>query len=640
MKTSRIKSISYLLLHFLLILGMQHPLWAGEEIFFKQITGAPIAANASETVVDNLFGTGAWSTIEENISVANLLLFEIDETSAKMKPSQTCTYEASIQVELWRAGDDPTGAPSETIYETLQITFDAVFSNVSQHQAFKMYEGAHQMKITVTSILPVSGNFNNEWPAFRVYGEIVVNRKYLFNSTLFPNINNTPSFPQSTFYDVGWTGMAGAEEYDLEWTFYDYESEVGAKILNNDFTNYNDFDWLFQNNATRVSLPESSYKVQLLYPGGYVFFRVRGVRYTADGVREFGVWSSSIGGSLPGFGDKIRVFWHENNYLNWQASTVFAEKGKHVPTVQYFDGSLRQRQSVTLSNAIDQTIVSQTIYDHHGRPAVNVLPTPSGNSQIGFDPLFATHTTGTPYSKNNFDLGDCDQAAVPMSTNTGAAKYFSPNHSTMIEGQDQYIPDAQGFPFTQTEFTPDQTGRVKRQSGVGSTYQMNGGKETKYYYAKPAQVELDRLFGNDVGVATHYQKNLVVDANGQISVSYIDAHGRTVATAMAGSKPDNVEQIDEGYAADVPLDINLLDNQSEGNALVSREVVAVVTPGDHSFSYSLDPKTYNNANQSCIETDICLDCLYELTITITDDDCNAFNSNQPYTYSLSNFSLG
>jgi len=33
----------------------------------------------------------------------------------------------------------------------------------------------------------------------------------------------------------------------------------------------------------------------------------------------------------------------------------------------------------------------------------------------------------------------------------------------------QFIPDAQNYPFTETEYTNDNTGRINRQGGVGGT---------------------------------------------------------------------------------------------------------------------------------------------------------------------------
>ena len=100
------------------------------------------------------------------------------------------------------------------------------------------------------------------------------------------------------------------------------------------------------------------------------------------------------------------------------------------------------------------------------------------------------------------------------------------------------VPDAQNFPFSQIEYTNDNTGRIKRKSGVGIQHQLGNGHEMKYFYSQPnSSFELNRLFGYQVGNYKHYKKNVVVDPNGQVSVSYIDPQGRTIATALAGGNP-------------------------------------------------------------------------------------------------------
>ena len=90
----------------------------------------------------------------------------------------------------------------------------------------------------------------------------------------------------------------------------------------------------------------------------------------------------------------------------------------------------------------------------------------------------------------------------------------------------------------------DGTGRIRRQGGIGLDHQLGTGHETRYYYGKPSQTQLDRLFGTEVGYQRHYKQNAVQDPNGQLSISLIDQHGRVVATSLAGGVPDNMEQLD------------------------------------------------------------------------------------------------
>ncbi|MEM9920768.1 MAG: RHS repeat-associated core domain-containing protein, partial [Bacteroidota bacterium] len=401
---------------------------------------------------------------------------------------------------------------------------------------------------------------------------------------------------------------------------------------------YTDFGFLFQNNATRVTVNANSYEVQLLYPEGYVFFRLRSARDKAAGWREFGHWTSDKGvnQTLKNFPDKIKVDWHQNNELNWKASTLFAEEGKNVPSITYYDGSLRNRQEILRSSVIDRSIVSEMIYDHHGRVAVNVLPTPSEQSTMQYHPLFSAKPNGQPLTKADFDLGACSLPPIMLDTMMGASKYFSGANPKSNQSYHQYLPNAKGFPYGVVEYTPDLTGRMRRQGGVGPDFQLGSGRETRFLYGKPTQEELDRLFGNDVGHYSHYLKSATIDANGQAAISYMDSHGRTIATALAGSKPDNVNQIDEGFENVSSVNSSLLDNREEELALVSTHKIIIVAPGAQTFNYSIGPDDFR---KDCLPSEICYDCLYDLTITLSDNDCNAFNGGDSLVITKSNFSF-
>ncbi|WP_315819567.1 DUF6443 domain-containing protein [Paraflavitalea speifideaquila] len=250
----------------------------------------------------------------------------------------------------------------------------------------------------------------------------------------------------------------------------------------------------------------------------------------ANNQRIESIWSTSLGDySFTG---------HENK-LNWQASTSFAEEGKRKVVVQYFDGSLRNRQTVTKDNTTDTTLVAETLYDYQGRPAIQVLPSPSLSSLIKYTPNFNLPVNGAEYDKDRYDglLADscyCKQGAPAMGTLSGASRYYSPANPLVNTSFHKYIPDAKGYPFAETRYTPDNTSRVSLQSGVGADFQIDSGRAARYFYSAADQEELDVLFGTEVGNASHYFKNMVRDANGQYSISYVDMHGRTIATALAG----------------------------------------------------------------------------------------------------------
>ncbi|WP_158085183.1 hypothetical protein, partial [Niastella vici] len=144
------------------------------------------------------------------------------------------------------------------------------------------------------------------------------------------------------------------------------------------------------------------YNIPLLFnEDGKVVFRYRAVQQLPGGERLTSRWSPEydLGGGLG----KASFNGHQNN-LTWQAATSFAEEGKLKSAVAYYDGTLRQRQTVTKDNVTNTTVLAETLYDFQGRPAVSVLPAPTLSNVIAFTPLATTkldlNAPGSEYTKD------------------------------------------------------------------------------------------------------------------------------------------------------------------------------------------------------------------------------------------------
>jgi RHS repeat-associated protein len=331
---------------------------------------------------------------------------------------------------------------------------------------------------------------------------------------------------------------------------------------------------------------------------------------------------------------------HENN-KNWQYSTTFAEEGKKKEVISYFDGSLYNRQSVTKTNSNEVVIVGETIYDFQGRPAVQVLPVPVvsmcddsiSSSSIKYYPKFNVDTTNAPYSGSNFDLdvSACSASANPMDTISGASRYYSGNN-LLMNGQQSFIPHARRYPFSQVEYTPDNTGRIRSQSGVGKNYQLGSGHETKYLYGQPNQIQIDRLFGSEAGDASHYKKNVVIDANGQTSVTYMNQEGKTIATALAGITPPDgsgtkVDSLSYAAANQKEFGIDLFNNDANGVSKSNKipasadriefsTQLLVSYASNYAFRYDLQVDTLADA---CLKENLCINCIYDFDIEVRDE---------------------
>lgn len=408
---------------------------------------------------------------------------------------------------------------------------------------------------------------------------------------------------------INWTKdvNAPAVEYELEWAWIDNYNKAGGKLSISEIP-LTEQD--FKLNSTRIQTKETIYKIPLVYSNGYLVYRVRPVgRFLDDTSKNFyGIWSSGLTDSFEQMGQWPHIVEidrpHELGKKNWQYQSSFAEDGKKKEVVSYFDGSLRNRQTVTKINSNNKAIVGEVIYDNQGRAAIEVLPSPVEASGIRFYSELNKNANSSIYTHNDFDwenpsVLDCAPVLVSgMSNVAGASKYYSGNNLQLDNYQD-LVPNAKGFPFSQIEYTPDNTGRIKRKGGVGLDHQIGKGHEMQYFYGQPEQEELNRLFGYKVGDFLHYKKNIVIDPNGQISISYLDPQGRTVATALAGDNNTNLVSLDDEVNASlhVMTTTNLVaknDKYASGTNGIEEDGIRLNVPvsiekeGDVKFEYTLN----------------------------------------------------
>ncbi|WP_179016911.1 DUF6443 domain-containing protein [Winogradskyella forsetii] len=410
-----------------------------------------------------------------------------------------------------------------------------------------------------------------------------VDRFYELPPETLPSLSfqELPSSSNPCSLIIDWSSSSNAilnaaEEFELEWTWVDnYGFNEPTRPADAIEFSVRDFEL----NSTRIETKQTAFEIPLIYSRGYIVYRLRVVTRFQEDItkRYYGDWTSTnAANEIVHVSDWPHVYFFTSSHeqvKNWQFQTSYAENGKNKSVVSYFDGTLRNRQTVTKINSDDNAIVGEVIYDMQGRPAIEVLPVPTDNNKIKYYPDFNVSeqvvdpSTGTLaiYSAKDFDwdIGipegedpNCEVNLFGMDDSSGASKYYSTNNNSNTEKPYQdLVPDAQNFPFSQIEYTADNTGRIKRKSGVGVQHQLGNGHEMKYFYSQPnSSFELNRLFGYQVGNYKHYKKNVVVDPNGQVSVSYIDPQGRTIATALAGGNPSiGGTETEEGQPILLPL---------------------------------------------------------------------------------------
>jgi RHS repeat-associated protein len=601
---------------------------AGMETNQNNLTG-PFSTGASYTTQDKKYADPNWATFVSK-SVQNTVSLRVLD---KVLISSAFTYIAALQIQYYTA----PGASVTTVNTSLTVNYvpgqGAVYKGLDTYTV----PTAYKIMVTVTG-----STTTGTVPAGSVQlgTDIVIDRQYPFVAAkvIAPAYSIANNNKQLL---VNWNRLASADEYDVEWTtinngninFALIASHVGVASPADSLALQGALLQVFRNNASRITTADSSVSLSMLSTDSLLLVRIRQVQYDpATGIRVAGNWDYKKGTAYAIW----QLLWNEQSQ-NWQYSAAFAEGGKKKEVISYFDGTLRGRQTVSLNNTDNVAVAQENVYDYFGRPSASILPAPykepSLQPYLHYLPAFNRNPANTPYTFANVAgtiAVACELNPDSLKTTAGASRYYSgQNDFINLSLANKYIPDAERFPLSVTQYTNDNTGRIKSQGGVGLAFQPGKSgsaflnKTTKYYYGKPEQWELDQLFANDAGYAEHYLKNMVVDPNGQISISYLNASGKTVATALTGKVPVMVDSLPSYHPVSgttKPQNIHILKpeqfiyNSSDLTLNASSTYLASVT-GTDTLKFDIQklishyPGTFP----------ICSNCYYKMTVKVSND---------------------
>lgn len=605
------KRIALLLILCTTLLSTLH---AAVETRSAKLQGSQIANNAVLNVQDDKYScTSNPSTCTPDfVNMGTENYVQLRWTGgARIYYNTVQTIDVTGTLIRYTAAGATIGSPEAV---ALQIVLDPQGGVVHTDQAVYRSPAPGYRTVFTVGAVTINGNAATLPADVIIESSIKTTRYYNFDQGTAPVLGYIYSSTNRTL-DVHWNYVPGAVEYDLEWYFVNYENPSAAVTPDMD-------------QSTRVSVSEQHYVINTIYDKGTVFLRVRAVFRggAANNERRESVWSNQNSRDV----DNV------DPYRNWTYSIAYAEDGKHKEVVSYFDGSGRNRQSITLLNSENVSLIGEQYYDYEGRAALSTLPAPSVNfsNSLKFYESYTLNAAGQPFSKQDFDndaaynSSTCLPASGPqLSAQGGASRYYSPNNNRAAAGDafNVALPDAKEYPYVMTVF--DKDGRAKMQSGPGVAHAMGSGHETQVYYARPMQDRIDRLFGTEAGYAGHYSVEYVRDANGQLSVVYKDLAGRVIATALTGEKPAALDGLQSYNAAGTLVrehfdELNSYDAQQQGMVMQSNYMVEVAGE-THAFHYELTPAQY---------TALCglgtFACKYKLVITIFDDCNNAIQDNQ------------
>lgn len=599
-------------------------------------------SSASETISLSSPGAGYFDT-----SLKNIVEVYVDYANTDFIGA----YEVTIDFKIELSGH-PTES-DKTINVPVVVNYDPMDPNQAQTKFF-VEDGYYDMTVTVEDVVPLSTPHTLPTNiCIRLSNAVERLADFTSNYSQSPQgLNVTDILDQdcngnADAVNVSWLTLSGAEYYELEYTFVNNYS--GSSLQDN--LNPSELAYDFNRNSVRVEINDGStdYLVPYTYDSGVLFFRLRGVGFTAlsPQIPVYGVWSSAA------TDDFSNVTYLEidgvNSKFNWQVTTNFAENGKRKQVMYFHDGINNERQLLSRIDEDDPdnsyVLAAEKLYDRSGRPAVQILPAPiisdggcnpnENQVVLKYYPVLNMNNAGIKYSEDDFDPDP--EACAPLLATTlgntsGSGLYYSTSNP-LIDDKQAFVPDAGGYPFSQVRYTKDRSGRVKSQGGVGPVFQLTSGHETRFYYGQPNQLELDRLFGSEVGPSVRYKKEIQIDPNGQTSVTFKDQTGQVIATALAGVAPDIVadslklNSLPEALSNAEWFRVSLLGEDQSGNSdinFVSEEegtieleyALLVSYEGPHTFEYGLDSIAWND---DCLGSEVCFNCIYDIEMSIVDE---------------------
>lgn len=426
---------------------------------------------------------------------------------------------------------------------------------------------------------------------------------------------------------------------------------IDENPINNEFDTKAVIDW-----STALDLETGNSQKHLTLTvaegTGWYVWRVRPIfdyhKNTVGDDRNWGVWTEhgpyiDNASLFPKNNLGSYVFFYDqfDNDKNWIYSRNFVEgepnHGSQLRIgegITYANGLLMGRQSQAKNQSQNEVLGSQTIIDYNGRPSLQSLSAPLGKNYFTYEYNLLKNSSNGLYQTSDMD-GDLkykNPSEVGLQSKINS--YYSNSNS------DLSIPNAENRPYAQSIFYTDGLGRLKAQAGAGKTFDLHdGGRVTKYYYAKATDKELLKVFGDEAPPAPSVDKIITLDANGVGSIAYKDENERIIATCLSVN-PNNTlldpleTEIHNSNSAIVvdddiidPNNVNTIDN---GKTLYSSAVYNFLVPTTLELHYTLNRKKYG---EGCMN--LCASCDYQVEITIT----SAEDPNYITTYNTRKFTF-
>ncbi len=266
----------------------------------------------------------------------------------------------------------------------------------------------------------------------------------------------------------------------------------------------------------------------------------------------------------------------------------------------YFNHLGNTTQSLSWDVVNSSVWAGLSLYDRHGRPAIQTLSAPV-NGGLVYSGDFMLTTTGITYGIDHFDIGN-DPLQIGVSSELG--NYYS-DQNTLNPYQ-----DITEYPFSRVVYSTLNPGSTKEVLGGNK---IDGQWKQTYTFSMPAGTELaaSAAFGAGYNSQTRVFKTVARDVHGVETVIFTDNDGNTIAAARSGNEAGNpalyttsLTMGDQGF-----VDIHLPKGVTSFNItnpsgvvleffnLITEEVSNTISPGPGFYRIAAqDPDTYASGN--------------------------------------------
>lgn len=620
----------------MIILLHQQASFAAMETYSQRAEGSAIVVSLTTplfSVYDSKYYTmntsgAVWQNTFRNFNVKNKIQLGLNPEVAQ---TNALTGSVDLKIVSWKWNAAIAAFAPTTINTNLAINYDQTANAIINELATYTDMDAHRIDVYITAINNVTNFDVND---IYLSAEIEVDRRYLLDNSPVASLSYTTT--PDNYLEINWNHKTGAEYYELEWV---HVSSLTSILNTYAATGSLNYDYYL--NSTRITLKDNFYKIPKIFDNGYIVYRVRPIGFTGTNfdIRKEGTWTNIPESGLISTHNAANIITVSTEYdtkMNWAHSVTYGDFGERFESIGYMDGLGRGHQGITHDIENKQIFVSNTYYDKAGRPVIQDLSTPVSSELMTHQANFnKIDVTLAPFDYTNFETYNQNPctlfpySSTPMSTTSGASKYYSSNNPLATDGENARIPDSEKYPYSRITYMNDMTNRIKSTSGIGKDFKTGSGHELSYLYSAVNQNELNKLFGAESGTSDHYQKMITVDQNGQVYVQIYDLAGRTVVSYMTGQAPTGMDAIEGNNTATELIQYLPGNNQTINTSIPSSTFTHpeyIPGTGTYTFSYGFTPQQF----QSCMTNDICFDCVYDLTFKII-DQCGA----AIYTHTMS-----